>query len=457
MRWTYGKCLELAKRCKTRCEFKKSSDGAYRSALRNGWIDSFEWFVDGRKQGRIYKWTAELCTEEARKYVKVSDFCHQALGAYKYAKRHNLLKSFVWFKEYIRKSRVKWTHDAVIEEAKKYKTRTEFGKGCGGAYTVAMERGWINECTWFVERQHRWTREECYTEALKYTTRNGFRKGNSNAAQKASKMGWMADYTWFENGYIYQKKWTREKCLQEGKLYDSRGHFKEGNPGCYRAARQNGWLDEMTWFRDLKDFIYGRIYSVYRYVFPDASVYVGLTMDKVRRDRDHKSCDTKNVSSVRRHFDEMNKERKIPEVFKRRTIEDFGKGVYNNHETIYTGFGHIEFPTAEYLEDGLTAEEAREREGFWVKWHCEHGYCVLNKARTGKHCGSLGGLGRKWTKERCYEEAKHYKTKKEFQDNSPSCYQSALKHGWLADYTWFPKRYRERNGRWKALPDKEHN
>ena len=175
-------------------------------------------------------------------------------------------------------------------------------------------------------------------------------------------------------------------------------------------------------------------------------------MDKVRRNRDHKSCDARNVSSVRRHFDEMNKEQKMPEIFKRRTIKDFGKCVCSNHETIYTGFGSVDFPSAEYLEDELTAEEAREREVFWVKWHYEHGYCVLNKARTGKHCGSLGRLGRKWTKERCYEEAKRYKTKKEFQDGSPSCYQAALKHGWLADYAWFPKRYRERNGQWKTLP-----
>jgi len=449
MRWTYEKCLGLAKRCKTRSAFKAINGGAYRSALSNGWIDSFDWLVDGRRLGRIYKWTAKTCTIEAKKYDKVSDFCHHALGAYKYAKRHNLLNSFIWFKKYVRKSRIKWTHDAVIKEAKKYKNRTEFNDGCGGAYAVAMRSGWIDECTWFVEKAHRWTREECYKEALKYTTRNDFRKGNYNAAQKASSMGWMADYTWFRNGYIYQKKWTYEKCLKEAKRYDSRGHFKEGNAGCYRAARENGWLDEMTWFKDLREFIYGRIYSVYRYVFPDASVYIGLTMDKVRRDRDHRSCDTGNPSSVRKHFDEMTKLRAVPAIFNPcRTIEDIWKRTSGGNETVYTGFGHINFPSAEYLEDELTAEEARERESYWVNWHKEHGYSILNKARTGRYCGSLGGLGRKWTKAKCYEEANQYKTKKEFQDNSPSCYQSALKHGWLEEYTWFPKRNRGANGRW---------
>lgn len=397
------------------------------------------------------RWTDDTCIEEAKKYSKISDFCHQALGAYKYAKRHNLLKDFVWFKEYVRKTRLKWTHDAVINEAKKYKTRTEFNDNCGSAYAKAIEQGWINECTWFVEVAHRWTREECYAEALKYRTRNQFRKENSKAAQKASNMGWMDDYTWFENGYKYQKKWTHEKCLKEGRLYDSRGHFKEGNPGCYRAARENGWLDEMTWFRDLREFIYGRIYSIYRYVFPDCSVYIGLTMDKARRDRDHRACTPENSSAVKKHLDEMNKKKEIPEIFKtNRSSKDFGKSAYGNNETIYTGFGHVDYPNVEYLEDELTAEEAREKEDFWIKWHQKHGYSILNKAKTGKQTSSLGGIGRKWTKKRCYEEAKKYKTKKEFQDNSPSCYQAALKHKWIDDYVWFPKRSRGSNGRWSV-------
>ena len=79
-----------------------------------------------------------------------------------------------------------------------------------------------------------------------------------------------------------------------------------------------------------------------------------------------------------------------------------------------------------------------------------HGYSILNKAKTGKQCSSLGGLARKWTKKRCYEEAKKFKTKKEFQDNSPSCYQAALKHKWIDDYDWFPKRSRGSNGRWST-------
>ena len=40
-----------------------------------------------------------------------------------------------------------------------------------------------------------------------------------------------------------------------------------------------------------------------------------------------------------------------------------------------------------------------------------------------------------WTYEHCYEEAKKYKTKKEFEKNCESAYKVALKNKWLGD--WF--------------------
>ena len=39
--------------------------------------------------------------------------------------------------------------------------------------------------------------------------------------------------------------------------------------------------------------------------------------------------------------------------------------------------------------------------------------------------------------EHCYEEAKKYKTKKQFQMGNSSAYTSAWKHGWLDEF--FPK------------------
>lgn len=47
--WTKEKCKEAALECNTRMEFKKYNCSAYNAALKNGWIDSYDWFQNGYK------------------------------------------------------------------------------------------------------------------------------------------------------------------------------------------------------------------------------------------------------------------------------------------------------------------------------------------------------------------------------------------------------------------------
>jgi hypothetical protein len=42
-----------------------------------------------------------------------------------------------------------------------------------------------------------------------------------------------------------------------------------------------------------------------------------------------------------------------------------------------------------------------------------------------------------WNEEHCYEEAKKYKTRNDFQKGNGSAYAAARSHGWIKDYYWF--------------------
>ena len=42
-----------------------------------------------------------------------------------------------------------------------------------------------------------------------------------------------------------------------------------------------------------------------------------------------------------------------------------------------------------------------------------------------------------WTYEQCCEEARKYKTKIEFRNNSRRAYDAAYRHNWMKDFTWF--------------------
>ena len=45
-----------------------------------------------------------------------------------------------------------------------------------------------------------------------------------------------------------------------------------------------------------------------------------------------------------------------------------------------------------------------------------------------------------WTYEKCYEEAKKYTCRSEFRKNAGGCFAAAERNGWVEDYTWIPKR-----------------
>jgi len=57
---------------------------------------------------------------------------------------------------------------------------------------------------------------------------------------------------------------------------------------------------------------------------------------------------------------------------------------------------------------------------------------------------------RKWTREICFQEAKKYASRGEFQKHSCSAYNASLKNGWLDDYTWMQRRYKSGESKDKA-------
>ena len=131
----------------------------------------------------------------------------------------------------------------VFEEARKYKTRWEFQKGCIGAYTSAYKNKWLDEIDWFVSPQK-------------------------------------------PKGY-----WTREKVFEEAKKYQTIGEFQKGCISAYIVARKNKWIDEMYWFIDgrLKAFTIKKNDSVYKYYWEETnSIYIGRTLISQQKVRESK-------------------------------------------------------------------------------------------------------------------------------------------------------------------------
>ncbi len=352
--WTEKTCEQEAQKYKSRREFEKGCSGAYKVALKNGWLDNYTWFIstDELLKIKLTKWTEKTCNQEAQKYKSRKEFqkgcqstynaalkngwldkytwferdlnpyknkrdnvyCYiftelhsiyigrtvdinrrneqhntnEKCGVYKFATQNNIpipqitiLESNLSLKEglekedfYVNKYKEegwnvlnkaktgknsgslgtlnsgKWNKKTCEQEAQKYKSRREFEKVCKSAYNAALKNGWLDDYTWFISRnelqkinQTKWTKKTCYQEAKKYNSRNEFRKGCSRAYEVARQNGWLNNYTWFSVSKT-GKKWDEKTCYQEAKKYKSRSEFKKGCSGAYEVARINCWLDD---------------------------------------------------------------------------------------------------------------------------------------------------------------------------------------------------------------------
>ena len=68
----------------------------------------------------------------------------------------------------------KWTKEKVLEESKKYITRTVFARNSKGAFLAAYRNGWLKEMIWHVPSLRSWNRNTVFEESHKYTSRTEF-------------------------------------------------------------------------------------------------------------------------------------------------------------------------------------------------------------------------------------------------------------------------------------------
>jgi hypothetical protein len=251
-----------------------------------------------------------------------------------------------------------WTKERCIEEAKKYNTKGEWTKKSKTSYNLAHRREWLDECS---------------THMVKNKKPNGY--------------------------------WTKERCIEEAKKYKTRTEWKENSWSSYVISVKNKWSDDCCEHMERIGSLYKRL--IYVYIFSDRSVYIGLTLNEKRRKNDHLLCEKK--STVNKYM-------------------------------LKTGL----LPKYKKLTDYVPKDDASILEQEYIKRYKKSGFKILNKRKG----GGLGGSKLYWTKERCIEEAKKYSTISDWIKNSPSSHNGARKKEWYSECTTHMKRKIKPAGYW---------
>ena len=144
----------------------------------------------------------------------------------------------------------KYTKVFCRQIALQYSDKTEFRMNNPHFYYYICSRGWIEELcghmTQCKKRNGYWTKERCKEKANKYSRRTDFQKFDKAAYSAAFKKGWLDDICSHMSLFEYEPSiWTKENCFIKVQVCKTRGDFKKKYPNAYRAALDNGWLDEL--------------------------------------------------------------------------------------------------------------------------------------------------------------------------------------------------------------------
>jgi predicted GIY-YIG superfamily endonuclease len=160
--------------------------------------------------------------------------------------------------QYLSEGALKWTEDALRDEAKKYQFAKDFRDANFSAYNVALKKGkdFFNDITSHMKRLKRgkYSDEELIDIAKKYNTKTDFLTNNAGAWDAAYKKG--KDFynqitSHMIDGHTKPRKYDDETLKNLISKYTTLRDFREENPQAYDAIRRKNKIEQDEFYKNL--------------------------------------------------------------------------------------------------------------------------------------------------------------------------------------------------------------
>jgi len=386
-------------------------------------------------------------------------------------------------------TKISWTIELTRQEAEKYKSRSEFQKNSKKAYFAALRHGWLDEvCKHMVIKRKNWTIDELRKVAIKYNELISFQKKENAAYLYALRHGLLDEIV---SHMKRNTRWSIEKLQNEALKYNSKTEFEKNSTNAYNSALRRGVIDEITKHMKPLGNKFKRL--IYVFEFPDKHFYVGLTYDLNKRHynhlRDYRSSVSKHITItgqqpilkiitdyidkeiaiekendvlidyIEKGWKPLNKvktgslggnlriwnKKKILDIVKKYDkLIDFRKSEPKAWEAAIRLKCYQEviknlekkIKVRKYTDDILKSLISNYNKLSDFRKSEPSAYNSL--LRNNKHylLSNLERIEYYWINfENVYEEAKKYKTKKEFINNSPGAFLSSKKNNWYNEVT----------------------
>lgn len=227
--WNFNTCQKAALCCENIKTFQKKHSAAYMLALRNDWLKEIcrhmtplgnnyyrqIYAIEFQTDKTVYIGLSKNPAMRQQQHIKTESVVGKKMQTTPaflkvltpllpklYAKEQetyyfNLYKNQEWKMLNIKATgglgggQGKWTKEAIIAEAQKYKTLNEFTKQAGSAYIASIKLNILPEINSLLTRKimpsKKWNYETVLLDAKQYHYRNEFRKNSKSAYAYAFK------------------------------------------------------------------------------------------------------------------------------------------------------------------------------------------------------------------------------------------------------------------------------
>lgn len=372
--------LADAKNYNSQTDWAKNSSGAHGSAKRNKWLSEACAHMTGGHKPANY-WTSEKLIASASEFTTIASWRKSNASAYTTAKVKGILPECC---KHMRKDRMAsgyWTKEIVIDSAKKFQTIISWSIGDSKAYDASKRYGWYKEATRHMSKTYSHGEHTINTFLLEHDIK-----------------------------YVHQKKF---KNLKHKKLLPYDFYLPEYNLLIEYQGRQHYEVSKSSIFqKDIADLKY-RDSLKRNYAINSGFNYLEINAQKVSDIEKIILQELKTISES--NGLKLNLKRRNLTNEEKSKIESLG--IWTK-DAVLADAKKYQF-LKDWSSSGSAASQIAYKNG-WINEATKH------MTKTQKPTGY-------WTKERILNDAKKYKTRKEWSRSSKSAYVTAHAKKWADD------------------------
>ena len=243
--WTKERCEEESRKYKSRTEFKEKAGGAYEASRVNGLLDDYIWLENKKvfedKVDTIYGYFFENKTVYIGRTLnpKERDRSHRNPSRkdtiYKYCEEKNIP---------IPSMTVIENKKNLLEGKKREQFWIEYYQNKGYNVLNKVRGGGIGNLT-FIRKN----KNDIINEGKKYSSRSEFKKKSPNYYYQAYKRDLLNEIITSRQTHKRGFWKNKENVVNESKKYKTQKEFRDLSPTAYSEARKNGYLQELVWLK----------------------------------------------------------------------------------------------------------------------------------------------------------------------------------------------------------------